>query len=121
MRKQAVEPRILLIGRQQSTLDVLAEELRRYGREVLGSNDRAIIEKSLRDGAIDFVVIGGGLDDPSREAMAEFVKTIHPTIPVHLLPRTPTASPASVIPFVNDLAVLFKVHAASLDTTPKLI
>lgn len=107
-----MEPRILLTGRQQSTLDVLVEELKRYGRDVVGTRELPRIESILGLGEIDFVVIGGGLDDATRSEMETFIKSISPSIPVHLVPRTPTANPASVIPFVNELAVLFKIHAA---------
>ena len=108
-----MEPQILLIGRLQSTLDILVEELTRYGRNVIGSNDRGHIARLLSDAGIDFVVIGGGLDDASRSDMEQFVRSVSPSVPVHLVPRTPTANPASVIPFVNEHSVLFKVNAAA--------
>ncbi|MDI9950407.1 hypothetical protein [Rhodococcus sp. IEGM 1305] len=109
------EPRLLLIGRRQSTLDVLKEELTRFGRDVVASNDRELIRQALLDGNVDLVVIGGGLDDPARDAMRDFVLGVKPDVPVHLLPRTAGASPASVIPFANEQIVLFKVHAAAGD------
>ena len=37
-----MEPRILAIGRLQSTLDVLVEEWERYGRNVIVSNSKDI-------------------------------------------------------------------------------
>ncbi|MFD6388628.1 hypothetical protein ACWF9G_07020 [Nocardia sp. NPDC055029] len=107
------EPRILLIGRRQSTLDVLAEELRRFGRDVMATNDRAIVEATVTDGSVDLVVIGGGLDDPDRNAMRDFVLELRPNLPVHMVPRQANASPATVIPFTNEQVVLYKVHAAA--------
>ena len=109
------EPRLLLIGRCQSTLDVLKEELGRFGRDVVAFNDRDSIRQTLLDGTVDLVVIGGGLDDPARDAMRQFVLDVRPDVPVHLLPRTERASPASVIPFANEQIVLFKVRAAAED------
>lgn len=109
-----MEPRILLVGRQQSTLDVLVEELKRYGREIVATNQPELIQLWLREDLIDFVVVGGGLDDSRRIEIEPLVKSTSPETTVHLLPRMPGASPASVIPFVNELAVLFKVHAAAV-------
>ncbi|MFD9661103.1 hypothetical protein ACFWAY_05645 [Rhodococcus sp. NPDC059968] len=109
------EPRLLLIGRRQSTLDALKEELSRFGRDVVASNDRELIRLALLEGNVDLVVIGGGLDDPARDAMRHFVLDVRADVPVHLLPRAAGASPASVIPFANEQIVLFKVHAAAGD------
>ena len=40
--EQQMEPRILAIGRLQSTLDVLVEEWERYGRNVIASNSKEL-------------------------------------------------------------------------------
>ncbi|GHD05500.1 hypothetical protein [Zhihengliuella salsuginis] len=106
------EPRLLLIGKRQSTLDVLAEELRRFGRDVVATNDRALIRQTLTAGEADLVVIGGGLSDPEREAVRDLVLATSPDIPLHLSPRTEGASPATLIPFANEQIVLFKVRSA---------
>ena len=111
------EPRILLIGRLQSTLDVLTEELRRYGRDIFATNNRSEMERLLLTEQFDFAVIGGGLDDESRNEIVAFVKSLIPQLPVYLVPRTPGASPTMVIPFVNELAVLFKVSVASIQSS----
>jgi hypothetical protein len=58
-----MEPRILAIGRLQSTLDVLVEEWERYGRNVIASNSNEKIKEIIKSDAIDFIVIGGGLPD----------------------------------------------------------
>lgn len=113
------EPRLLLIGKLQSTLDVLAEELRRFGRDVLATNDRELIRKTLAEGTADLVVIGGGLDDPAREAMRDFVLAVSPGIPLHLVPRTPGANPATTVSFANEQVVLYKVFAAAGENPPE--
>ncbi|MFC7451187.1 hypothetical protein [Rhodococcus daqingensis] len=107
------EPRLLLIGRLQSTLDVLAEELRRFGRDVVATNDRVLIRQTLVEGKVDLVVIGGGLDDPAREEMRDYVFRFSPAIPLHLVPRTEGGSPATTVTFANEQIVLYKVFAAA--------
>ena len=42
-----MEPRILAIGRLQSTLDVLVEEWERYGRDVIASNSKGRIKEII--------------------------------------------------------------------------
>ena len=54
------EPCILLTGRQQSTLDVLTEELRRYGRDVAATHKRDEMREWLLAKPFDFLVVGGG-------------------------------------------------------------
>jgi sensor histidine kinase regulating citrate/malate metabolism len=58
-----MEPRILAIGRLQSTLDVLVEEWERYGRNVIASNSKERIKEIIETESIDFIVIGGGLPE----------------------------------------------------------
>ncbi|MFK7920927.1 MAG: hypothetical protein AB8H47_03175 [Bacteroidia bacterium] len=108
-----MEPRILAIGRLQSTLDVLVEEWERYGRNVIASNSKDSIKKIIETDSIDFIVIGGGLPDNEREEMVEYISTINSSISVHSIPRTEKAmGPYSFIPFLNNLAIMFKVRKA---------
>lgn len=108
-----MEPRILAIGRLQSTLDVLVEEWERYGRDVIASNSKERIKAIIETDSIDFVVIGGGLPDEKREEMAEFIAAIDPRLDVHAIPRTEEDQGAySFIPFLNNLAIMFKVRSA---------
>ena len=108
-----MEPRILAIGRLQSTLDVLVEEWERYGRNVIASNSKERIKEILETDSIDFVAIGGGLPDDEREKMVSYIATIDSNIEVHPIPRTEKAmGPFNFIPFLNNLAIMFKVHKA---------
>ena len=66
-----MEPRILAIGRLQSTLDVLVEEWERYGRNVTASNSNEKIKEIIETESIDFIVIGGGLPDEDRQKMLD--------------------------------------------------
>ncbi|MDG1045788.1 MAG: hypothetical protein P8P81_04225 [Bacteroidia bacterium] len=108
-----MEPRILAIGRLQSTLDILVEEWERYGRNVIASNSKDRIKEIIETDSIDFICIGGGLPDNERDEMAEYISTINSSIQVHPIPRTAEAlGPYNFIPFLNNLAIMHKVRKA---------
>ena len=111
--KKIMEPRILAIGRLQSTLDILVEEWERYGRNVIASNSKDRIKEIIETDSIDFICIGGGLPDNERDEMAEYISTINSSIQVHPIPRTAEAmGPYNFIPFLNNLAIMHKVRKA---------
>ena len=108
-----MEPKILAIGRLQSTLDVLVEEWERYGRNVIASNSKDRIKEIIETESIDFICIGGGLPDNEREAMVEYISNINSSIAVHPIPRTEEKMrPYKFIPFLNNLAIMHKVRKA---------
>ena len=108
-----MEPKILAIGRLQSTLDILVEEWERYGRNVISSNSKEKIKELIETGSIDFICIGGGLPDNERDEMEEYISTINSNIKVHPIPRTEEAlGPYNFIPFLNNLAIMYKVRKA---------
>lgn len=108
-----MEPRILAIGRLQSTLDILVEEWGRYGRNVIASNSKENIKKIIETESIDFICIGGGLPDNERVEMEGYISTINSNIKVHPIPRTEGAmGPYNFIPFLNNLAIMHKVRKA---------
>lgn len=108
-----MEPRILAIGRLQSTLDVLVEEWERYGRNVIASNSKDRIKEIIETESINFICIGGGLPDDEREEMVEYISVINSNISIHPIPRTEEAmGPFNFIPFLNNLAIMFKVRKA---------
>ena len=108
-----MEPRILAIGRLQSTLDILVEEWERYGRNVIASNSKDRIKEIIETESIDFICIGGGLPDNEREAMVEYISNINSSIAVHPIPRTEEKmGPYNFIPFLNNLAIMHKVRKA---------
>ncbi|MDB4286015.1 hypothetical protein N9933_01795 [bacterium] len=108
-----MEPRILAIGRLQSTLDILVEEWGRYGRNVIASNSKEKIKEIIETESIDFICIGGGLPDNERDEMEEYISTINSNIKVHPIPRTEEAmGPYNFIPFLNNLAIMHKVRKA---------
>lgn len=108
-----MEPRILAIGRLQSTLDILVEEWESYGRNVIASNSKDIIKEIIETGSIDFICIEGGLPDNERDEMEVYISTINSNIKVHPIPRTEEAmGPYNFIPFLNNLAIMYKVRKA---------
>ena len=111
--EQQMEPRILAIGRLQSTLHVLVDEWERYGRNVIASNSKDRIKEIIETDSIDFIAIGGGLPDDDREEMVKYISTINSYIPVHPIPRTEEKmGPYNFIPFLNNLAIMHKVRKA---------
>ncbi len=111
--KNIMEPRILAIGRLQSTLDILVEEWDRYGRNVISCNSKDRVKEIIETDSIDFIVIGGGLPDDERDEMVDYIAAIDASIKVHPIPRTEEAQgPYSFIPFLNNLAIMFKVRKA---------
>ena len=108
-----MEPRILAIGRLQSTLDVLVEEWERYGRNVIASNSKDRIKEIIETESIDFICIGGGLPDNERDEMVEYISNINSSIDVNPIPRTEEKmGPYNFIPFLNNLAIMHKVRKA---------
>lgn len=108
-----MEPKILAIGRLQSTLDILVEEWERYGRNVIASNSKEKIKEIIETGSIDFICIGGGLPDNERDEMVEYISNINSSIAVHPIPRTEEKmGPYNFIPYLNNLAIMHKVRQA---------
>ena len=111
--KDQMEPKILAIGRLQSTLDILVEEWERYGRNVIASNSKENIKEIIEKESIDFICIGGGLPDNERDEMVEYISNINSSIDVDPIPRTEEKmGPYNFIPFLNNLAIMHKVRKA---------
>ncbi|MFT4525945.1 MAG: PleD family two-component response regulator [Granulosicoccus sp.] len=105
-----MEPKILLIGRKQEVIDILAEELNMFGRDVRGSNDKLRITSILQNEPISFIVIGAGLPDEVREELAAYVTGIRPDVGIFLIAQTEKSSPYNMIEFTNRKAVEWKVE-----------
>ena len=111
--KDQMEPKILAIGRLQSTLDILVEEWERYGRNVIASNSKENIKEIIETESIDFICIGRGLPDNERDEMVAYISNINSSIDVHPIPRTEEKmGPYNFIPFLNNLAIMHKVRKA---------
>ncbi|MFQ5708184.1 MAG: hypothetical protein ACE5HO_12075 [bacterium] len=105
-----MEPKILMIGRTQKVIDILLTELRKFGRDVIGTDSKETVEDILRNQPTDLVVMGAGLPEQVREEMTAFIHSIKPGLPVHLIQRTKDGGPSKMIPFTNEKAVEFKIE-----------
>ncbi len=104
-----MEPKVLMIGRSQQVIDILLGELKNYGRDIIGTDNEESVYNILKSHQIDLVVIGAGLQDDVRYEMKEFIISIKPGLPVHLIERTPDSNPTKMIEFVNQKVVEFKL------------
>ena len=104
-----MEPKVLMIGRSQQVINILIGELKNYGRALPGADHKEDVHNILKTYQIDLVVIGAGLPDEIRFDMKEFIISMRPGLPVHLIERTPDSNPAKMIEFVNQKVVEFKV------------
>lgn len=105
-----MEPKILLIGRTQEAIDVIAEELRKYDRDIVGSNRKMVIKRLIRDEKPDMAIIGAGLHDEAREEMTEFLHALSPKMPVHLIDRNEYSGAYDLISYVNRKVIEFKIE-----------
>ena len=77
------------------------------------NNSKEKIKEIIETDSIDFIAIGGGLPDDEREEMVDYISTINSSISVHQIPRNEEAmGPYNFIPFLNNLAIMFKVRKA---------
>jgi len=105
-----MEPKILLIGRTQEAIDIIVEELKKYDREVVGSNRMPVIERLIRDEKPNMAIIGAGLSDEDRTKMTEFIQKCCPTLPVHLIDRNDYSGAYDLINYVNRKVIEFKIE-----------
>jgi hypothetical protein len=103
-----MEPKVLLIGRSKQVIDILKNELKSYGRDIIGADNKEDVYKILRSHQIDLVVIGAGLPDEVRMEMKEFIISLRPGLPVNLIKRTPDSNPQKMIDFVNQKVAEFR-------------
>lgn len=107
-----MEPRILLIESNAKTVELLLEEIRKYGRDITGSADIDEILKYVRYGDLDIVVIGEGLSDQNRQQYNQMIKQIRAELPVEAIERHGNGSPYHMVEYVNRLALEWKLETA---------
>ena len=105
-----MEPKILLIGRKMEVIGILIDELEKFERDVVGSNEKDKIADILQSKPIDFVVMGVGLPEEVREEITDYIHKIIPGLVVHKIEKMETSSPYNMISFINRKAVEFKVE-----------
>ena len=96
-----MEPKILIIGRKQEVINILVEELKRFGRDIQGANDFDSIKTILQLEKIDFVIIGVDLPNDAHSEMQYFIKELAPNTLVHQIEKTDKSSPFKLIEFTN--------------------
>lgn len=108
-----MEPKILMIGRRQEVVDILVDELKKFGRDIVGATEQVKIEKHLQSQKFDFVVIGAGLPDHQRDFITSFIDSVKPGLPVYMIERKKDSEPFKLINFTNNKAVSFKIEKLS--------
>lgn len=104
-----MEPKILMIGRRQEVVNILIDELKKFGRDILGAIEQEHIEKLLHSQAFDFVVIGGGLPDYQRDFLMSFIESIKPGLTVYLTEKKVNSKPHKLVNFTNRKAIEYKI------------
>ena len=104
------EPSVLMIGRAHAVMNVLVEELEKFGRVLRVATTEAEIREAM-NGRVDLVAMGSGLPDDTRTKMVKVIGSIKPDVAVHLMERTPQSHPRNMIPFVNEMVIDHKLSA----------
>jgi hypothetical protein len=107
-----MEPKILLVGRNLSTLEILKDELIKFDRNIFIANSKETIESCLNNENIDLISVGAGLPDDMRDSLLAFIKNIAPNIELHVMQKEPGMTPVSQIWFTNEKAIMWKMMSA---------
>ena len=105
-----MEPKILMIGRRQEVVNILVDELKKFGRDITGASEQEQIEKLLQTQNFDFVVIGAGLPDHQRDFITSFIDSVKPGLTVHTIGRNAKSKPHKLINFTSRKAIEFKIE-----------
>ncbi|OJJ17920.1 hypothetical protein BKI52_29105 [marine bacterium AO1-C] len=105
-----MEPRILIIGRSTIVINILLQELQKFGRNVMGAAELPDIQRMLQFHNPDFIVVGNGLADKERDELLVSLLNIKADLKVHLVERQPKPSPYDLIEFTNKKAVEWKIE-----------
>ena len=104
-----MEPNILLIGRNLSTLGILKEELVKFDRTVFIANSEELIESNIKNKKIDLISIGAGLSDEMRDLMLDLIQRIAPDTELHVMEKISGITPVSQIGYTNEKAVMWRL------------
>jgi len=105
-----MEPRILIIGRSIIIINILMQELQKFGRNVMGAADRPDIQRMLQFHNPDFIVIGNDLPDQERDELLVYLLNIKSNLKVHLAEKQAKPSPYDLVGFTNKKAVEWKIE-----------
>ena len=104
-----MEPKILMIGRRLEVVNILVDELKKFGRDIEVAIEQENIEKLLLSNSFDFVIIGAGLPDHQRDYLQSFIQSKKPELPVYMFERKGKNKPVKLISFTNKKAIEFKI------------
>jgi len=104
-----MEPTILLIGKNRDTLEILKNELEKFNRTIFIANSEESITSKIYNEEIDLIVVGAGLPDEIKNKMLALIQEIAPSINLHIMERTPGITPASMISYTNEKAVMWRL------------
>jgi len=107
-----MEPNILLVGRNISTLEILKDELLKFNRSIVYANSDEQITSHLKNEKIDLIIVGAGLPTESRDELVAVIEKSAPKTELHIMERTPGISPTSMIGYTNDKAVMWRMRNA---------
>lgn len=104
-----MEPNILLVGRGLGTLEILKDELVKFQRSIFIANSDELIVLNLKNEKIDLIIVGAGLPTESKDQMVETIEKSAPNTDLHIMERTPGITPASMIDYTNEKAIMWKL------------
>lgn len=114
------EPFILIYDRHIEAIQVICDELAKFGRQVAGTEDHIALGLLAAKHKVDFIIIGRELAEKQRLETVEAVSKINPRLPVYLLQQVPDPSPYDLVTFTNRKAVEWKIaHAGSGGAAPE--
>lgn len=101
-----MEKNILLIGKNSDTLEILKDELVKFNRNIVYANSEKQISSYLVSKKLDLIIVGVSLPTETRN---ELVGVIEKTAPeeLHIMERTPEITPAPMIGYINEKAVMW--------------
>jgi len=103
------EPKILIVGRVPAVIHILVDEAARSGRQVWGCAASDGPVDVVREREIDVVIMGAGLPDETRHALAADVAALPRPVDVRMIVRTADGGPAKLLAFLHEHAVAWKV------------
>lgn len=112
-----MEPRILIIGKNLTIVNILIRELEKFDRSVMGATDKPDILRLLQNNNPDFVILGAGFSDKERDEMLVYLISLKADLKVHLAKKKvenpenkEKGSPYDIIDFTNRKAVEWKIE-----------
>lgn len=104
-----MEPNILLIGRNLDTLEILKDELDKFNRNIVYANSEEQITSYIAKRKLDLIIVGAGLPTESKDKLVAVIKKSAPEVELHIMQRTPGITPASMVGYTNDKAIMWRL------------